>query len=179
MRAWYLHTACVHKLAERQQISSNMPQKRSLVSPPKLQTSIISLTASNKRPSSNRTLTRSPIARAQEAILGNLSKKDKCLSNNPFESLAEEEEDWQEDDTCESTNSTRSPRNDTSLTPLSNKAKRAAARFKKAKEVLQDNSLRLELEELSRSSTHNEPKKWSSRKTWTRTVQIKREILLS
>jgi hypothetical protein len=134
-----------------------MSQKRSFVSPPNSQTSIVAFTAGNKRPNANKTPTRSPIARVQEAILGPPSRKNKLLSNNSFSSLAEEEDEMNEDDTCESysdstqitTNLVKSPRKDSSSTPLSNKARRASEKLRKAKAVLLDNSLRLELEQLT------------------------------
>jgi hypothetical protein len=75
----------------------NMSQKRSFVSPTKTQTSIVAFTSGNKRTNSNKTPTRSPIARAQEAILGPPSRKNKLLGNNP-----EEDDEMHEDDTCES-----------------------------------------------------------------------------
>jgi hypothetical protein len=98
-----------------------------------------------------KTPTRSPIARAQEAILGPPSRKNKRGS------LAEEDDEMNEDDTCQSysdstqvtTNSVMSPRNDSSSTPLSKKARCAAEKLKNSKAVLMDNSLRLELEQLT------------------------------
>jgi hypothetical protein len=143
----------------------NMSQKRSFVSPTKTQTSIVAFTSGNKRTNSNKTPTRSPIARAQEAILGPPSRKNKLLGNNPFGLLAEEDDEMHEDDTCESysdstqvtTNSVMSPRNDSSSTPLSNKARRAAEKLKKSKAVLMDNSLRLELEQLTSFGGHKTP----------------------
>jgi len=154
----YSPTACVRLFHKRVEIVTiNMSQKRSFVSPPKTQTFIVTFTAGDKRPNANKTTTRSPIARAQEAILGPLSRKNKLLSNNPFGLLAEEDNEMNKDDTCKSyshstqitTNSVKSPRKDSTSTPLINKARRASEKLRKAKAVLLDNSLRLELEQLT------------------------------